>query len=223
MTISVLLVDDHEVVRHGLRALLASERDIVLVGEASSGEEALTFADSIHPDVTVVDLALPGMNGFELTRQLTAKQIGTRVLVLSMHADTPYVIEALRSGASGYVLKEAPAAEFVEGVRMEGKELHFFSSTISSDSDVIDQAIDDVLDTLLTPFGTLTKREVQVLSVVAEGLTSRSIGERLGIGTRTVETHRAHIMRKRGLRTQGDLISFAVRHDLLTDPEPDRS
>ena len=216
MTISVLLVDDHEIVRKGLRTVLAQDSNIDLVGEAATGEEALVAAKALDPDVMVLDLALPGISGFEVTRHIASHGDHTRVLVLSMHADDAYVMEALRCGAHGYLLKEAPASELITGVRSVGNGQYFLSTAIS---DRARESFDSAREkTAPTAFSTLTKRELQVLAQVGEGITSREIGEHLGIGTRTVETHRAHIMHKLGLRTHNDLISFAVRHNLLTKP-----
>jgi two-component system response regulator NreC len=135
-----------------------------------------------------------------------------------MHADEAYVLEAFRCGALGYVLKEAPASEFIEGVRAVSEGRHYLSSALSRTA--LDAILDDP-DEARSAFSTLTKRERQVLGRVAEGITSREIGQRLNIGTRTVETHRAHIMHKLGLRTHSDLISFAVRHDMLTQSDGD--
>ena len=216
MSITVLLVDDHEVVRQGLRALLENESDIELIGEVSTGEEALTSAKTLKPDVMIVDLALPGISGFEVARQISSGGSETKVLVLSMHADDAYVLEALRSGASGYVLKESPAAELVDGIRAAAEGQHYLSTSLSQ------RALESFLGAPDAPprgaFSSLTKREVQVLALVADGLTSREIGNQLDIGTRTVETHRAHIMHKLGLRSHGDLVGFAVRYQLLTKP-----
>ena len=216
MTISVLLVDDHEVVRQGLRALLEGEPDLTLSGEAATADEALVAVRKLKPNVAVVDLALPGMNGLELTRQMTARHPDTKVLVLSMHADEAYVSEALRSGAKGYILKEAPSAEFVQGVRAVSSGEQYLSDSLSRRA--LASAAVEPGEPPRNPFWLLTKRELQVLSLVAEGITSREIADRLEIGTRTVETHRSHIMRKLKLRSHSDLISFAVRHNLLTQP-----
>jgi two-component system response regulator NreC len=216
MSLSVLLVDDHEVVRRGLRALLEREEDLTLVAEVGTAEEALAQIRSHGPDVAVVDLALPGTNGLELTRQVTAGCPSTKVLVLSMHNDEAYVLEAFRSGALGYILKEAPASEFVEGVRAVGGGRHYLSSELSKQA--IEAALNDPDDTPRGAFASLTRRDLQVLGLVAEGLTSRNIATRLAIGVRTVETHRAHILHKLGLRTHSDLIGYAVRHNLLTTP-----
>ena len=215
MAISVLLVDDHEVVRQGLRALLEGEPDLTLAGEAATGEQAVTALRTLRPDVVVLDLALPGMSGLEVTKQVASHYQETGVLILSIHADEAYVTEAFRSGARGYVLKEAPASELMNGVRAVGHGRHFISSALGT------HALDSFLNAQeeeppATAFSLLTRRELDVLRLVAEGMTSREIGLSLTIGTRTVETHRAHIMRKLSLRTHGDLVAFAVRHNLLT-------
>ena len=215
MSTSVLLVDDHEVVRQGLRALLDGAPDLTVAGEAVSAERALQAVRKLHPDVAVVDLALPGMSGLELTKVLTNRHPRTKVLILSMHADEAYVLEAMRSGAAGYVIKEAPASEFVDGVRAVSSGKQYLSSGLPRRA--IESALEDSKEQR-SVFSLLTKREMQVLGLVAEGITSREIAARLNIGTRTVETHRAHIMRKLGLRSHGDLTSFAVRHNLLTRP-----
>jgi DNA-binding NarL/FixJ family response regulator len=215
MTTSVLLVDDHEVVRQGLRALLEAQDSFSLAGEAGDGREALRLMETLHPDVVVLDLAMPGMSGLEVLDEIRRRGLHQQVLVLSMYGDGAYVHESMRRGAGGYVLKDAPAAELVAGVRAVAAGKRFLSSTLT-DRGSVDNESSEAVD----PYEMLTGREKDVLVLLARGLTTKEIAERLEIGPRTVETHRAHLIRKLGLRAPGDLVRHAMRYNLL--PSPDR-
>ena len=212
---SILIVDDHEVVRQGLRAILNDVDDLHLAGYAGSGTEALKVARQIKPDVAVVDLGLPDMNGLQLIRELNHRCPATDVVVLSIHADEAYVGEALRAGAKAYVVKDAPAEELIKGVRAVRRGDRYLSSTLDQTQ------LDRYQQGEPTPqrsFSLLTPREKQVLGHIADGLKSRHISERLEIRKRTVDAHRSHITRKLGLKTAADLTAYAVRNKLLTQP-----
>jgi len=183
---TIVLADDHHVVRQGLRSLLEAESDFSVVGEAGDGLEATQLVERLQPDVLVLDLMMPSLNGLEVTRQVSQRSPRTHVVILSMHPNEAYVLEALRAGAAAYVLKES-----IE-VYMQKAE-----------------------SAALDPYETLTAREREVLHLVAEGHTNAEIADRLFISRRTVETHRANLMRKLGLRTQTDLISYALRRGIL--------
>jgi DNA-binding NarL/FixJ family response regulator len=208
MATTVVLADDHQIVRQGLRALLKSVPDLELLGEASDGLETVRLAERRQPDVLVVDLMMPGLNGMDVARQVAKRSPRTRVVVLSMHSNEAYVVEALRAGAKAYVLKEAGAEDLVAAIRAAAQGRRYFSPPIS------EQAIKEYLrrasETAPDPYETLTTRERQVFQLTAEGLSGAAISERLFISPRTVETHRVNLMRKLGVRNQKELIRYAV-------------
>jgi DNA-binding NarL/FixJ family response regulator len=211
--ITIVLADDHNIVRKGMRALLGAERDFHLVGEASDGLEAVQLVERLHPDVLLLDLMMPGLNGLEVTRQVCKRSPQTRVVILSMHANEAYVLEALRNGAAGYVLKDASVAELVQAVRDVVAGLRYLSSPLSERA--IEAYVGKAKEAPLDRYGTLTTREREVLQLVAEGNTSAEIADLLSISPRTVETHRANMMRKLDLHTQTDLIRYALQRGII--------
>jgi two-component system response regulator NreC len=209
----IVLGDDHPVVRKGLRAILEGEPDLEVVAEASDGLQTVRLVERLKPDVLLVDLMMPGMNGLEVARQVTTRSPGTRIVLLSMHAAEGYVMEALRSGAAGYVLKDASADELVQAIRAVVSGRRYLSPVLSERA--VDTYVQKATEAGPATHEMLTGREREVLQLVAEGHTSSEIGARLGLSPRTVETHRASLMRKLGLRTQTDLIRYALRHAIL--------
>lgn len=208
---TVVLADDHQIVRQGLSALLEREDDLVVAGEAGTGPETLELVGSCRPDVLVLDLALPGLDGLEVTRRVRQTHPDTHVVILSMHNNGAYVAQAVRHGATGYVLKESSSDELVRAVRAVLGGERFFSQGLEAlvaDADHGRTAPTD-------RYEALTSREREVLHLVAEGLTSPEAAERLAISTRTVETHRSNLMAKLGLRTQTDLVHFALQRGLV--------
>ncbi|MHB0987911.1 MAG: response regulator [Bellilinea sp.] len=208
--ITVLLVDDHIVMRQGLRALIDSQTDLEVVGEASNGHEALELIHQKKPAVSVLDLMMPGLSGLEVTRQVWRI---SQVLILSMHADEAYVIEALRKGASGYVLKDATANELIQAIRIVASGQRYLSSPFSERA--ISAYIQRVKTGSLEPYDTLTTREREILQLVAEGRNSAEIAQRLSISPRTVEAHRASLNRKLDIHSQAELIRLALKKGLL--------
>ena len=208
--ITVLLADDHIVMRQGLRALIDSQADLEVVGEASNGHEALELIQQKKPAVSVLDLMMPGLSGLEVTRQVWRI---SQVLILSMHADEAYVIEALRKGASGYVLKDATANELIQAIRIVASGQRYLSSPFSERA--ISAYIQRVKTGSLEPYDTLTTREREILQLVAEGRNSAEIAQRLSISPRTVEAHRASLNRKLDIHSQADLIRLAMKKGLL--------
>ncbi len=207
--ITVLLADDHHVVREGLRALLEDTEDIQVVGEAGDGLETLRLAEGLRPHVLVVDLMMPGLGGLEITRQVRRRVPETRIVILSMYAEEGYVLQALRSGAAGYVLKGASARDLLHGVREAAAGRRYLSPPLS------DRAVEVYLERSREaagdPWETLTGREREIFALAAQGWTNPAIAEKLSISARTVESHRASLMRKLGLRGQADLIRLAIR------------
>jgi two-component system response regulator NreC len=213
---TIVLAEDHQIVRQGLRALLEPEADFQIVGEASDGSEALQLAERMRPDVMIVDLMMPGLNGLEVTHQVARRSPKTRVIILSAFDNEAYVTEALGNGAAGYVLKKSSAADLVQAVREVITGRRYLSPTLSERAiEAYVRFIQEVRDSALDLYETLTPREREVLHLAAEGYTNAEIAARLSISRRTVETHRANMMRKLGLRTPTDLIRYAVQRGIL--------
>lgn len=210
---TILLADDHHVVRQGLRALLEGEPGFSIVGEASDGLEAADLVERLKPDILIVDLMMPGLNGLEVTRQVGRRSPDTRVILLSMHANEAYVLEALRNGATAYVLKDCTAAELVSAVREVEAGRRYLSPPLSERA--IESYLQKAEAATLDIYNTLTAREREVLQLAAEGHSNSDISARLFISPRTVEIHRANLMRKLGLRNQTDLIRFALRRGIV--------
>jgi DNA-binding NarL/FixJ family response regulator len=210
---TIVLADDHHVMRQGLRLLLDAEPDLSVVGEAGDGLEALQLVEHFRPDVLVIDLMMPGLGGIEVTRQAGRRSQGTCVVILSMHANEAYVSEALRAGAMAYVLKESTSGELVRAVRQAIAGCRYLSPPLSERD--IEAYLEQVHVDDLDPYETLTGRERQVLHLVAEGHTNAEIAGRLHIGQRTVETHRANMMRKLRLRNQTDLARYALKRGII--------
>jgi DNA-binding NarL/FixJ family response regulator len=209
----ILLADDHNVVRQGLKALLESDPHFRLVGEASDGIEAIRMTERLKPDVLITDVMMPGINGLEVTRQVTKSVPQTRVIILSMYTNDAYVLEALKNGASGYVLKDSQAADLIDAVREVAAGRRYLSPPLSERAlDLYVKKVEDVPD---DPYEMLTTREREVLQMVAEGRTSTEIADRLFISPRTAEGHRANLMRKLGLQNQTDLIRYALKRGIL--------
>jgi two-component system response regulator NreC len=209
--IKILLADDHTMVRQGLRSLLEEESDLSVVGEAKDGPETIALTESLRPDVLVVDLMMPGVGGLEVMRQVGRKVPSVRFVVLSMYANEAYVVEALRSGAMGYVLKDTGAEELVRAIRHVSQGGRYLSPPLS------EGALEAYLERVRGGGAeeALTPREREVLQLAAEGRSNAEIAERLFISPRTAETHRANLMRKLGLHSQAELIHYAFQSGLV--------
>jgi two-component system response regulator NreC len=210
---TIVLADDHHVVRQGLKTLLEIEPDFSVIGETADGLAVPNLVDDLQPDVLVVDLIMPGLNGLDIIQQVAQRSTHTRIVVLSMHANEAYVSEALRNGAAAYVLKGSSAADLVQAVREVMAGQRYLSPPLSKQA--IGAYEQKTKDTQLDAYHTLTPREKEVLLLVAEGHTSSEIAARLSISSRTVETHRRNLMRKLDLQSQVDLIRYALRRGLL--------
>jgi DNA-binding NarL/FixJ family response regulator len=211
--ISIVLADDHPIVRQGLRALLQAEPDFRIVGEAGDGLEAAQLVERLQPDVLVLDLMMPGLDGLAVTRQVSQRAPHTRVVILSMYANEAYVLEALRAGAVAYVLKASNSAELVRAVHEVTAGRRYLSPPLSERA--IEAYLEKAEAAALDPYETLTAREREVLHLAAEGRTNAEIARRLTISPRTVEMHRSSLMRKLGLRSQADLIRYALRRGII--------
>ncbi|MBM4046576.1 MAG: response regulator transcription factor [Planctomycetes bacterium] len=210
---TIILADDHPVVRHGLKALLEAEADFQVVGECGDGLEAVRLAERLKPNVLVVDVMMPGVTGLEVARQVTERLPETRVVILSMHANEAYVLEALRNGATGYVLKDSGGASLVEAVRAVAAGRRYLSPPLTERA--VEAYAQKAKGADVDAFETLTTREREVLHLAAQGLTNPEIGRRLFISARTVEVHRANVMRKLGLKGQTELVRFAVGRGIV--------
>lgn len=211
--ISIVLADDHHVVRHGLSALLGAERDFRVVGEAANGLEVADLVELKRPMVLVLDLMMPGLNGVEVIPLVAKRSPKTAILVLSMYASEAYVLEALRNGASGYVLKDANPPELLEAIRTVASGKRYLCPPLSERA--IEAYMQREAGSALEPYDTLTLREREVLHLASEGYHNNEVAERLSISPRTVEVHRGNVMRKLGLRTQTDLIRYALKKGLI--------
>ena len=212
MSVTILLVDDHPIVRQGLRHLLEGEPEFKVLGEAGDGVEALLLAERLKPNILVVDMMMPGLNGLEVLRQVKHISPGTRTIVLSMQSADAYVIEALKHGAAGYVLKETGPSELVNAVREVIHGNQYLSAKLSERLQASGRRIMDIPSDV---YETLTAREREILQMTAEGRTSQEIGDKLIISPRTVEVHRSNLMNKLGIKNQAELIRFAIKRGIL--------
>ncbi|MCL5995289.1 MAG: response regulator transcription factor [Chloroflexi bacterium] len=214
----VLLVDDHTILRSGLRMLLDNQAQVKVVGEAGNGREALQLAQSLQPDLILLDLSMPGLNGIEALPVLRKLAPAARILILTMHDDEGYLRQALQKGASGYVLKKAADSELLNAVQavMRGEVyIHPAMTRGLLGGLIADEAVETPADENAGPWGSLSDREYEVLRLVARGHTNAEIAERLIISIKTVETYRARGMEKLGLRTRAQLVQAAVAKGLL--------
>jgi DNA-binding NarL/FixJ family response regulator len=209
---TVVLADDHEIVRKGVRSVLEAEKKFAVLAEVADGLAAVAAVEKFQPDLLFLDLSLPRLHGIEVLRQVRAASPATRVLVLSMHNDEPYVIEALRGGAMAYLLKGSDTTEILHAAREVLANRRFLSAPLS----------DWAITALVTkspeasdPLATLSPREREVLQYAAEGLSNSEIAEKLFLSPRTTETHRTNLMRKLNLQSQTDLVRFAIRKGLI--------
>jgi two-component system response regulator NreC len=209
----ILLVDDHAVVRAGIRSLLEGEADMEVVGEARSGEEAVDKATQLQPELVLMDIAMPGMNGIEATRRIKTELPGTSVLILTMHDDEQFFFPALRAGASGYVVKEAEPRELLNAIQTVGRGHVFLSSPVAKT--VFQEFVTARDGAEEESYNLLTAREKEVLQLAASGETNRQIAGALFLSTRTVEKHRQSMMRKLDLSTREQLTKYALRKGLI--------
>jgi two-component system response regulator NreC len=211
--ITLVLAEDHHIVRQGIRSLLEAEADFEVIGEVSDGLEAVRMVEKLHPNILVLDLMMSGLNGLEVARQVSKQSPKTAIVILSMYNNEAYVLEALRAGAKGYVLKDSTAAELVKAIREAEIGRHYLSASLSERA--IENYIEKSKETYLDPYDTLTTREREVLHLAAQSCTNAEIAERLYISRRTVEVHRANVMHKLGLRSQPQLIRYAMKRGIL--------
>ena len=212
--IRILLADDHTMVRQGLRKLLEERPDWDVIAEAGDGREAVRLVEQYKPDVAIIDVAMPLLNGVEATRQITKRAPGTRVLVLSMHADEAYVTQILQSGATGYLLKDSADVDLLKAVSEAAQGRSFFSPAIARV--MLDDYVRQLADRGVTDrYEALSEREREIFQLVAEAKTNKEIAALLNVSPSTVETHRAHIMEKLDLHSAAEIVLYAVRRGVI--------
>ncbi len=210
----VLIADDHPVVRHGIRKILEAEPDAEIVAEAGDGREAVRQAIELLPEVAILDIGMPLLNGIEATRQLTRRAPQVRVLILSMLSNEPYIIQAIRAGAKGYLLKDSVDADLIRGIRAVAQGKSFFSPAVAKV--MLDDYVRQMAERGITDrYDSLSEREREVFQLIAEGHSNKEIAELLFISLSTVETHRAHILEKLDLHSAAEIVLYAVRKGVI--------
>lgn len=207
--IRILLADDHSVVRQGFSAILRTQDDMDVIAEASNGREAIDKALALKPDVIVMDVAMPELNGIEATRRIQEEAPRSRILALSMHKDAVYVREILRAGARGYLLKDAVDTDFLSAVRAVARGDGYISPAVS------EAVLSDYRRHVTNPIDLLSSREREVLQMIAEGLINKEIATKLNLSVYTVEAHRGRVMEKLNLHSTSELVRFAIRNGLI--------
>ncbi|HKM89812.1 MAG TPA: response regulator transcription factor [Candidatus Acidoferrales bacterium] len=213
--IRILLADDHTLIRRGLRLLVEQQPDLVVAAEAEDGRQAVALAASMKPDVAVLDIGMPNLNGIEAAQHITAGESGAAVVILSMHSDESYILRALKSGARGYLLKDSAESDLVRAIHAVAEGKSFFSPTVSK------VLLEDYVRKLRRTGGEdsydlLTPREREILQLIAEGRSNKETASLLNLSVYTVETHRANLMEKLGLKSVPELILYAVRKGIIS-------
>ena len=212
MKIRILLADDHRLFRDGLRTLIDQREDMEVIGEAVDGPAAVAAAAQYKPDIVLMDISMPDLNGIEATRKIVAEHSGTKIIMLSMHSDQRFVTESLRAGASGYVLKDCAIEELIEAIRTVSRKQIFLSASIAES--VIKDYIGLTVNRSDSVFSALSAREREVLQLLAEGNSTKEIAARLDVSIKTVETHRKQIMDKLDIHSIAELTKYAIREGL---------
>jgi two-component system response regulator NreC len=215
MPIDILIADDHGLLRAGLRALLNAEPDLRVVDEAADGYQALRLAHELHPDVVLLDISMPGLSGLEVIRKLKEILPKVRVLILTVHEDEELLRETIRAGASGYIVKRAVESELIDAIRAIWRGNQYVHPAMTH-ALLKDLAPPPIVEK--SPSEPLTHREIEVLGLIAQGYTNRQIAETLNLSVRTVESHRANLTSKLGLRSRLELVRYAQEHGLLNEP-----
>lgn len=214
MSVRVVLVDDHVIVREGLRLILGARAEIAVVGEAADGRQAMELVERLRPDVVVMDIAMPNLNGLEATRQIRRRFPETRVVILTMHENHEYVLQILQAGATGCVLKRSAGSELVTAIEAAARDENYFSPAIAT------MVLSDYRrlqsEVVAGESAPLTAREREILQLVAEGKTNRAIANLLTLSIKTVQAHRAHLMEKLGAHDRTDLVKYAIRHGIIS-------
>jgi len=213
--IRILLADDHTLIRRGLRLVIEQQPDLMVVGEAEDGRQAVALAASLKPDVAVLDIGMPNLNGIEAAKQISEGESGAAVVILSMYSDETYILRALKSGARGYLLKDSAESDLVHAIRSVAEKKSFFSPTVSR------VLLEDYVRKLQrtggeSSYDLLTPREREVLQLIAEGKSNKEVADMLNLSVYTVETHRGNLMEKLNLKGVPELILYAVRKGIIS-------
>lgn len=214
MSIRVILADDHQIMRQGLRAMLQKQPDMEVVAEAGDGRTALQLTRELTPDVVILDVAMPDLNGIDTARMIAAELPQVKIVGLSMHSDRRFVAEMLRAGASGYLLKDCALEELVRAIHTVIADQPYLSPQITGT--VVEEFVRQISKDSSSAFSVLTPREREVLQLLAEGVSTKNIATRLHVSSKTIETHRQHIMEKLNTNSMAELIKYAVREGLTT-------
>lgn len=212
MSITVLLVDDHQIFREGLRSLINSEDTAVVIGEAGDGAGAIRLTGELHPELVIMDLTMPIMNGIDATREIKKQYPGTKVLALSMESDRFFVVEVLKAGATGYLLKDSAFTELADAIRTVASGGTYLPAKISAL--VVKEFLQCIPEEMTVVYQKLTSREREMLQLIADGKSIKEIAYLLNLSSKTVENHRQAIMQKLNLFTTAELTKYAVRHGL---------
>ena len=213
--IRVLVVDDHTLLRQALRVMLDGQEGIEVVGEATNGRDAVDSTEPLRPDVILMDMVMPGLNGIEATRQITKRALAARVLILTAYLEDERLLQALRAGASGYVVKKSDMEELLLAIQSVHRGNTYFSAAVSEEIAVNEVLIQAKQPEAKAGYDLLTSREREVLQLIAEGLSNQGIADELFISVKTVEAHKAHIMNKLNARNRTDLIRYAIKRGLV--------
>ena len=214
MTVRILVADDHKIVREGLIALLQQQPHMQVVGEAEDGRQAVQLATELHPEVVIIDIGMPDLNGIEATRQIVAELPGIKVIALSMHSDKRFVKGMLKAGAAGYLLKYCASEELISAIQMVMANRVYLSHDITGI--VVEDYVQKLTDTDSSAFQALTPREREVLQLLAEGRSTRQIADSLHVSVKTIEVHRKQMMDKLGLQSLAELVKYAIREGLTS-------
>jgi len=212
--IKIVLADDHQLFREGLKSILEHQSDFEVVGEAIDGHTTLTMVNKYSPDIVLLDISMPGLNGIETLRRLTAEGSKTRVIILSMHSDRRFVSESFKAGARGYLLKDSALEELVTGIRTVMNGNVYLSSHIARV--LVDDYVSLSVGTDSSSVSKLTSREREVLQLIAEGHSTKETASRLNVSIKTIETHRKRIMDKLGLQGIAELTKYAIKEKIIT-------
>ena len=213
-TITIALVDDHKMFRDGIQSVLSNIKDFIIVSDFYSGEELLDFLKTKEIDILITDISLPGLSGIDLCRKVAEKYPTIKTIILSMHSKHEFILSALQNGAKGYLPKDSGHEELVNAIKLVSNGEIYFNHNISQN--IIKEVFVNKKNDNRNPYDVLSKRELEVLKYFAEGFTNKEISEKLFISIRTVESHKTHILSKLGLKSNVDLIKYAIKHKIIT-------
>jgi len=213
MSVRIIIADDHKIVRQGLRSLLENEKNYAVIAEADNGRSVIQYANELKPDIVIMDISMPDINGIDATRQIRSEQPDVKIIALSMHSDARYVLEMLDAGASGYLLKDCAMEELTQAIQNVISNQWFVSPAIAG---VLIRKLNNRYSEVVVDSETLSPREQVVLRMLADGMITKNIAAELNVSIKTIETHRHHIMEKLGLHSVAELTKYAIRKGLTS-------